>query len=48
MSQIHHFSSFTYYNMPRQAPSLTQDQALDIAAYVTAQPRPAFKPQPGG
>lgn len=44
MSELRHFASFTYYNMPRQNPELTEEQALDVAAFVTQQPRPMFKP----
>ncbi len=44
MSEIRHFSSFAYYNMPRQSPELTEEQALDVAAFVTRQPRPVFRP----
>lgn len=34
------FASFIYLNMPQGEPYLTEEQALDIAAYVTKQPRP--------
>ena len=29
--------------MPKNAPSLTQEEALDVAGYIHEQPRPAFK-----
>jgi thiosulfate dehydrogenase len=43
MSKLENLASFAYYNMPRHEPDLTEEQALDIAAYVTAQPRPKFE-----
>ena len=42
MSKLENLASFAYYNMPRHDPDLSEEQALDIAAYVTAQPRPKF------
>ncbi len=42
MSKLKNMASFAYYNMPRHNPNLTEEQALDIAAYVTDQPRPKF------
>lgn len=35
-------SAFVWYNMPFGEPNLTQEQALDVAAYVIDQPRPEF------
>jgi cytochrome c len=43
MSKLENLASFAYYNMPRHDPDLTKEQALDVAAYVTAQPRPKFE-----
>lgn len=43
MNNPHTFGSFIYWNMPLGQPYLTEEQALDIAAYVTKQPRPHFK-----
>jgi cytochrome c len=43
MSKLENLASFAYYNMPRHNPVLTREQALDVAAYVTAQPRPKFE-----
>ena len=43
MSNLKNMASFAYYNMPRHNPNLTEEQALDIAAYVTDQPRPKFE-----
>lgn len=40
MNEISTLTSFIYYNMPYQSPDLTVDEALDIAAFVTQQPRP--------
>jgi thiosulfate dehydrogenase len=42
MSKLENFASFVHYNMPRHNPDLTEEQALDVAAYVTNQPRPKF------
>lgn len=36
------FSAFSYLNMPFGKPDLTEDQAWDVAAFVTSQPRPHF------
>jgi hypothetical protein len=40
---LENLTSFAYYNMPRHEPDLTEEQAWDIAAYVTAQPLPEFE-----
>ncbi len=37
------FSAFSYLNMPFENPDLTVDQAWDVAALVTSQPRPHFR-----
>ncbi len=37
------FASFIYLNMPQDDPYLTEEQAIDIAEYVTKQPRPRFR-----
>lgn len=42
MSTLPLLSSFIYYNMPLNAPFLTQEQALDVAAYLIRQRRPIF------
>jgi thiosulfate dehydrogenase len=36
------FASFIHLNMPKGNSDLTDTQALDIAAFITAQPRPHF------
>ncbi len=36
------FSAFAYLNMPFGKPDLTEDQAWEVAAFVTGQPRPHF------
>lgn len=36
------FAAFIFLNMPQGQPYLTKAQALDIAEYVTKQPRPHF------
>jgi thiosulfate dehydrogenase len=40
MNRPETFASFIYHNMPYDEPHLTPDEALDIAAFVTEQPRP--------
>lgn len=42
MNRIRTFSVFAWRFMPKNAPSLTQEQALDVAAFVHGQPRPNF------
>lgn len=43
MSRLENLASFAYYNMPRHNPVLSEEQALDIAAYVSDQTRPVFE-----
>lgn len=38
------FASFIYPNMPYWNPCLTEEEAIDIAGFVTKQPRPVFNP----
>lgn len=40
MHSLANFAAFAHDNMPRENPLLTPEQALDVAAFVTAQPRP--------
>lgn len=42
MAHLKNFAAFVYNNMPYKAANLKPDQALDVAAYVTGQPRPHF------
>lgn len=42
MHKIKHFSSFSYRFMPKGDPSLTPEQAMDVAAYARTKPRPHF------
>lgn len=42
MSTLPKLSSFVFYNMPYNDPFLTQEQALDVAAYLVEQRRPIF------
>ena len=44
MHKINNFSAFTHHFMPKNNPTLTVEQALDVAAYATSQPRPHFQP----
>lgn len=46
MHMIKKLSSFVYYNMPYHQPSLTEEEALDVAAFVITRPRPKFIDQP--
>jgi len=43
MNQVKRLSAFVYWNMPFQNAVLTEEQALDVAAYVTQQKRPHYK-----
>jgi thiosulfate dehydrogenase len=43
MNQPATFAYFVYENMPYGDPGLTIEEALDVAAFVTSQPRPQFK-----
>lgn len=36
-------ASFIYWNMPYTSPSLTEEEALDVASFITKQPRPHFR-----
>lgn len=40
MHRVTTFSVFTWRFMPKNAPSLTQEQALDVAVFVNSKPRP--------
>lgn len=42
MSTLKMFAPFVYLNMPYQQARLTEEQALDVSAYVLEQPRPHF------
>jgi thiosulfate dehydrogenase len=42
MGTLPTLSSFVYNNMPYQQPVLTQEEALDVAAFVMQQKRPVF------
>lgn len=44
MNNIDTFASFIYLNMPYHNPGLTEEEAYDIASFVTKQPRPEYKP----
>ena len=43
MARLRTAASFIRYNMPYGNPTLTDQQAFDVAAYVNAQPRPDFR-----
>lgn len=42
MARLRTAAAFIRYNMPLDNPSLTDQQAFDVAAYINAQPRPDF------
>jgi len=42
MARLRTAASFIRHNMPLDNPSLTDQQAFDVAAYINAQPRPDF------
>ncbi len=44
MSKMKNFPSFVHHFMPKNNPTLTVEQALDVGAYATSQPRPHFQP----
>ncbi len=46
MNRIEMFAPFIYLNMPYGDPFLTKQQALDIASFVTTQPRPKYHKRP--
>lgn len=43
MSTIRMLAPFVYLNMPYQEARLSEEQALDVSAYIIEQPRPHFK-----
>lgn len=43
MAKLKDFAAFVHLNMPQNEPILTEAQALDVASYVTEQPRPHFQ-----
>jgi thiosulfate dehydrogenase len=44
MNTLKMLSSFVWQNMPYGQPTLTQDEALDVAAFLITKPRPHFVP----
>ena len=48
MHGVDMFAVFTHRFMPPDAATLTPEQALDVSAYVNAQPRPAFSAAQAG
>lgn len=46
MNMLPMLSSFVFYNMPYEDPVLTEEEAIDVAAFVIQQQRPIFKPHP--
>ncbi len=45
MSQLAYFAAFARQFMPQGNPDLTDEEALDVAAFATRQPRPHFAPK---
>lgn len=46
MNTMGRLSAFVLDNMPYQEPSLTVEQAMDVAAFIISKPRPKFMPLP--
>ncbi len=46
MANLDMLAGFAHSSMPKGSPDLTAEQALDVAAYITAKPRPHFEQQP--
>jgi len=46
MNTMGMLAPFVWVNMPYRQATLTEEQALDVAAYVLQQPRPHFNPKP--
>lgn len=44
MNNLRVFATFILHNMPYQSPYLSEEEAIDIAAFVTQQARPTYKP----
>jgi len=42
MAKLDNFSAFTHLNMPLGNPDLSIEEALDVALFVTTEPRPHF------
>jgi thiosulfate dehydrogenase len=42
MAKAETLAAFALLNMPRGNPTLSTEQAVDVAAYVDSQPRPHF------
>jgi thiosulfate dehydrogenase len=47
MSTLPMLAAFVYWNMPYQNASLTEEQSLDVAAFILQQPRPHFIEEDG-
>lgn len=43
LSNLKPFATFVFYNMPYGTSDLTEEEALDVAAFVLSHPRPKFK-----
>ncbi|TXI38168.1 MAG: c-type cytochrome [Nitrosomonas sp.] len=44
MNNLQRCASFVYYNMPRESPILTEEESIDVAAFVTTRYRPHYTP----
>ncbi len=47
MNNLSKLSAFVYYNMPFGEAELTVEQALDVSAFIIAQPKPKWKGEGG-
>lgn len=45
MAQLAYLAAFAHEFMPQGGPALTNEEALDVAAFGTGQPRPHFVPK---
>lgn len=45
MAQLAYLAAFAHEFMPQGGPALTNEEALDVAAFATGQPRPHFVPK---
>ncbi len=44
MHKLKNFAAFSHHFMPKSNPTLTVEQALDVAAFAVSRPRPHFQP----
>lgn len=47
MAELPKLATFAHDSMPQGNPNLTNEEALDVSAFITRQPRPHFVPKKG-